>query len=235
DEFDMPENLSHNYVTDLVTENMKSLSILPENALNEATTLFVDKDDPHAIEGFYNNTIKKTRAKLRQENMICDDKILIEQAQKQKSLLSRQYAEMNPDERLIEMSSNEASADTYQQEDGIDSDNQIGTSSRAKTTSRGRATKTTRGTGTRARGRGRGKTTTSSRKNMVDDEGFVDDLDIDDKPDRTERARGRGRGRTATSSRKNVVDDEGFLDDNDDRSDRTERARGRGRGRTATS
>ncbi|CAG8539450.1 7967_t:CDS:10, partial [Racocetra fulgida] len=192
DEFDMPENLSHNYVTDLVTENMKSLSILPENALNEATTLFVDKDDPHAIEG------------------------------------------------------NEASADTYQQEDGIDSDNQIGTSSRAKTTSRGRATKTTRGTGTR--GRGRGKTTTSSRKNVVDDEGFVDDididdksdrterargrddLDIDDKSDRTERARGRGRGRTTTSSRKNVVDDEGFLDDinNDDRSNHTERTRGRG-------
>lgn len=52
DEFDMPENLSHNYVTDLVTENMKSLSILPENALNEATTIFVDKDDPHAIEGY---------------------------------------------------------------------------------------------------------------------------------------------------------------------------------------
>ncbi|CAG8705846.1 1659_t:CDS:2, partial [Scutellospora calospora] len=79
DEFEMPENLSHNYVTDLVTENMKSLSILPENALNEATTIFVDKDDPHAIEGFYNNTIKKTRTKLRQENLICDDKILVEQ------------------------------------------------------------------------------------------------------------------------------------------------------------
>ncbi|CAG8769967.1 3608_t:CDS:10, partial [Dentiscutata erythropus] len=139
DEFEMPENLSHNYVTDLVTENMKSLSILPENALNEATTLFVDKDDPHAIEGFYNNTITKTRTKLRQDkNLICDDKILIEEAHKQKNLLSKQYAEMNPEQRQIEMSNNEASADTNQHE------------------------------GTRARGRGRGKTTVSNKKDDAD-------------------------------------------------------------------
>ncbi|KAF0399019.1 DNA repair exonuclease [Gigaspora margarita] len=218
DEFEMPENLSHNYVTDLVTENMKTLSILPENALNEATTLFVDKDDPHAIEGFYNNTIAKTRTKLRQDkNLICDDKILIEEAHKQKTLLSRQYAEMNPDQRLIEMSNNEAPAD--QHEDVIDSDSQTGTSSRARSTSRGRATKSTRGTGTRARGRGRGKTSVSNKKN-TEDEGFLDDLDPDHRPGTSTRTRGatatRSSNRTTTrSSLRNQVEIDSFDEDND--------------------
>ncbi|CAG8734055.1 22283_t:CDS:10, partial [Gigaspora rosea] len=218
DEFEMPENLSHNYVTDLVTENMKTLSILPENALNEATTLFVDKDDPHAIEGFYNNTIAKTRTRLRQDkNLICDDKILIEEAHKQKTLLSRQYAEMNPDQRLIEMSNNEAPAD--QHEDVIDSDSQTGTSTRARSTSRGRATKSTRGTGTRARGRGRGKTSVSNKKN-TEDEGFLDDLDSDHRPSTSTRTRGatatRSSNRTTTrSSLRNQVEIDSFDEDND--------------------
>ncbi|CAG8585163.1 4685_t:CDS:10, partial [Acaulospora colombiana] len=171
-EMDMPENLSKSVVNELISECLETLDILPELALSDSVTLYVDKEDQDAIA----DTIKNVRSQLKRELIIEDEKIIAEQTHKQKVLLAQQYAQKNPEQRFAERgkTSGDRQAPDYDEDFASDND-RIGVSSSSKS----RNTRTTRGTNTRGRGRartrGRGKSSTSRQtRRIMDDDGFDD-------------------------------------------------------------
>ncbi|CAG8579339.1 8834_t:CDS:10 [Diversispora eburnea] len=167
-EMDVPENISQAVVNDLISECLETLDILPENALGESITHYVDKDDQDAIEDFYDEVIDNVRKQLNKDLTIADDKIVAEQAHKQKMLFFQRYAEMNPDERYNERTRNVREPRSLDDEFATDDDHhRIVTTNKG---SRARGTKSTRGRGTR----GRKKATTTRKKtiNITDDDDF---------------------------------------------------------------
>ncbi|CAG8708649.1 13853_t:CDS:10, partial [Acaulospora morrowiae] len=181
-ETDMPETLSKAVVNDLISECLETLDILPEIALSDSVTLYVDKEDQDAIVDFYKSTIKNVRSQLKRDLIVEDEKIIAEQTHKQKTLLAHQYAQKNPEQRFAEKDRTSVERQAPDYDEDFASDDNLNGSIRS---SKSRTTRAAKGTGTRGRGRGRtrarGRQTTSRQtRNIIDEVDF--DSDFDNEP-----------------------------------------------------
>ncbi|KAJ1553914.1 Double-strand break repair protein mre11a [Cladochytrium tenue] len=85
--FDHPDGLDKLQVKDLVDEYLKAndLCFLPENGLGEAVRIFVEKEEPHAIDGFVKEVMKTTQEKIAVEVAGLDETVIVEKIKEEKT------------------------------------------------------------------------------------------------------------------------------------------------------